>query len=115
LWLVNPSGHLAFGKLVEDASHFSAVVKANAVDLKQFAKLRNAIVHDAGYAHGDHICFRCPCFLRTNSAECGKWSGILWLSCNPILKLHSSGWHQKSANVLTAKPVIQYSFYLNIE
>ena len=50
LWqLVNPEKFAAFGKLVDVAATRSAAVHANAAALKQFAMLRNAIVHDADY------------------------------------------------------------------
>jgi hypothetical protein len=50
LWrLVNPEKFAAFGKLVDVAGTRSAAVNANAAALKQFAMLRNAIVHDADY------------------------------------------------------------------
>jgi hypothetical protein len=49
LQLVNPENFAAFGKLVDAAAARSAAVLANAAALKQFAKLRNAIVHDADY------------------------------------------------------------------
>lgn len=44
--LLNPKVPLPFGQLVDKASALSAAVRGNAGDLKQFAKLRNAIVHD---------------------------------------------------------------------
>lgn len=40
---------MGFVQLVEAASVVSAAVRANNVRLKQFAKLRNAIVHEADY------------------------------------------------------------------
>jgi CBS domain-containing protein len=47
--LVNQADYVSFEKLVRVASENNAAVKANASALGQFAKLRNAIVHDAGY------------------------------------------------------------------
>lgn len=47
--LVNPKKAVPFSQLVEAASVLSAAVKANVNDLKHFAKLRNAIVHDVDY------------------------------------------------------------------
>lgn len=47
--LVNPKNNPPFSQLVEVASERNAAVRAHAHDLKQFAKLRNAIVHDAAY------------------------------------------------------------------
>jgi CBS domain-containing protein len=47
--LVNRADYMPFGKLVEQASTRNAAVRANASTLGQFAKLRNAIVHDEGY------------------------------------------------------------------
>lgn len=47
--LVKPAKYVPFLQLVEAASVFSAAVRANNGDLRQFAKLRNAIVHDADY------------------------------------------------------------------
>ena len=41
--------HLPFTQLVDAASVHNAAVRANRSHLKQFAKLRNAIVHDAEY------------------------------------------------------------------
>jgi hypothetical protein len=49
LQLVNPEKFAAFGRLVDTAATRSAAVHANAAALKQFAMLRNAIVHDADY------------------------------------------------------------------
>jgi hypothetical protein len=47
--VVGPKKHLAFAQLVDAASVHNAAVRANRSHLKQFAKLRNAIVHDAEY------------------------------------------------------------------
>ncbi len=47
--LVRPKKPLPFVQLVDAASAHSAAVRANNGHLKQFAKLRNAIVHDADY------------------------------------------------------------------
>jgi hypothetical protein len=47
--LVKPEKFMPFLQLVDAASALSAAVRANNGDLKQFAKLRNAIVHDANY------------------------------------------------------------------
>jgi len=47
--LVNRADYMPFGKLVVQASTSNAAVRANASALGQFAKLRNAIVHDEGY------------------------------------------------------------------
>ena len=47
--LVNPEQPLRFGRLVDQASKLGAAVLANAATLKQFAMLRNAIVHDVDY------------------------------------------------------------------
>lgn len=47
--LVKPEKSKPFVHLVDAASALSAAVRANNGDLKQFAKLRNAIVHDADY------------------------------------------------------------------
>ena len=47
--LANPKKYLPFSQLVDAASALSAAVKANSSHLKQFAKLRNAIVHDGDY------------------------------------------------------------------
>lgn len=46
---VGPKKPLPFVQLVDAASIHSAAVRANNGHLKQFAKLRNAIVHDAEY------------------------------------------------------------------
>ena len=47
--IVNPGGYTAFKKLVEIASTHNTAVQANAAALKQFAMLRNAIIHDSDY------------------------------------------------------------------
>ena len=47
--LVNPKKNPPFADLVDSACKLSSAVKANSIELKQFAKLRNAIVHDAAY------------------------------------------------------------------
>ena len=47
--LVRPAKVLPFLQLVDVSSVFSAAVHANNIELKQFARLRNAIVHDADY------------------------------------------------------------------
>ena len=47
--LVNHKKPLPFGQLVEAASGRNAAVRACADDLKRFAMLRNAIVHDEAY------------------------------------------------------------------
>jgi CBS domain-containing protein len=47
--LVRPQKSMPFWQLVDSASGLSAAVHANSSDLKQFAKLRNAIVHDPKY------------------------------------------------------------------
>lgn len=47
--LVNPEKFLPFWKLVDVASNQNAAVRANTAALKQFAMLRNAILHDADY------------------------------------------------------------------
>jgi len=47
--LVIPQNFAKFWTLVDSASVNSAAVRANAGDLKQFANLRNAILHDAEY------------------------------------------------------------------
>jgi hypothetical protein len=47
--LVKPEKFMPFFKLVDAGSDLSAAVRANSADLKRFANLRNAIVHDAGY------------------------------------------------------------------
>jgi hypothetical protein len=47
--LVRPEKFKPFSQLVDAASALSAAVRASSGDLKQFAKLRNAIVHDADY------------------------------------------------------------------
>jgi CBS domain-containing protein len=47
--LVGPKKPLPFAQLVDAASVHNAAVRANNGHLKQFAKLRNAIVHDADY------------------------------------------------------------------
>ncbi|SRR5712692_3553747 len=47
--LVKPPKFMRFWQLVDSASEVSAAVRANSSDLKQFANLRNAIVHDASY------------------------------------------------------------------
>ena len=47
--LVNPQRFVPFNNLVDVASARSAAVRANALALRQFAMLRNAIVHDPGY------------------------------------------------------------------
>jgi hypothetical protein len=47
--LVRPEKSMRFMQLVEAASDLGAAVRANNSHLKQFAKLRNAIVHDANY------------------------------------------------------------------
>jgi len=47
--LVSPQKFMPFWQLVDIASGLSAAVHANSSDLKQFAMLRNAIVHDAKY------------------------------------------------------------------
>jgi uncharacterized UPF0160 family protein len=47
--LVNRASYTPFNSLVKVASNNNAAVRANASALEQFAKLRNAIVHDEGY------------------------------------------------------------------
>lgn len=47
--LVRPEKTMGFVQLVEAASAFSAAVRANNIHLRQFAKLRNAIIHEADY------------------------------------------------------------------
>ncbi|MGB0108801.1 MAG: hypothetical protein WBP52_09885 [Terriglobales bacterium] len=47
--LVRPEKFKPFSQLVDAASALSAAVRASSGDLKKFAKLRNAIVHDADY------------------------------------------------------------------
>lgn len=47
--LVNSDKYLPFSRLVDDVSKLSPAVKAKSGELKQFAKLRNAIVHDSEY------------------------------------------------------------------
>jgi hypothetical protein len=47
--IVKPAKYMPFLQLVDAASVISAAVRTNNSDLKQFAKLRNAIVHDAEY------------------------------------------------------------------
>jgi hypothetical protein len=47
--LVRPEKSMGFAQLVEAASTLSAAVRANNVHLRQFAKLRNAIIHEADY------------------------------------------------------------------
>jgi hypothetical protein len=49
LHLVRPKKPMPFRQLVDAASVHSATVRANNGELKQFAMLRNAIVHDADY------------------------------------------------------------------
>jgi hypothetical protein len=47
--LVNSDKYLSFSMLVDDVSKLSPAVKAKSGELKQFAKLRNAIVHGSEY------------------------------------------------------------------
>ena len=46
---VNPPKYLPFSNLVDTVAKNNASVQANAAALKQFAKLRNAIVHDSDF------------------------------------------------------------------